>query len=155
MNHRQEVDGQLFEAGGHAPALLEPAIALLDGAASPVGSAIESDPAISRMLVAAPRDDRPDRVPPKPLADARRAVALVPSQRLGALSTPDPHPVHDRFELRALVDLPGRDVGREGYSVTFSNQVDLAPEFAARAAQSVVSGFFGAPLFRLFRESCG
>src|SRR5260221_5690020 len=147
MNHRQEVDGQLFESRRDPAAFFEPAMALLDGAASPVGFAIEADPSIVRVLVAASGDDRSDRVPAQPLANARRAVTLVPGHRVGALTASDPNPVHDRFELRAVVDLSRRDVGREGDSVTFSNQVDLAPESAARAAQSVVFGLCGAPLF--------
>ena len=92
MNHRQEVDGQLLEAGGHAPALLEPAVALFDGAASPVGLAIEPHAAIGGVLVAASRNDGPDRVPSQPLADAWGAVALVPGQRLGTLTASDPGP---------------------------------------------------------------
>ena len=36
---------------------------------------------------------------------------------------------------------------REGKSVTVSDQVELAPESAARAAQCVVGGFVGAPFF--------
>ena len=147
MNHREEIHGQLLEASGDPATLLEPAVALFDGAAAAVGLAVEANPSVVWMLVAASRDHCPDGVSAQPLPDARRAVAFVPGERLGALAATDVNAVHDRFELRALVDLAGRDVRREGYSVTFSNQVELAPESAARAAQSVVSGFFGAPLF--------
>jgi hypothetical protein len=147
MNHRQEIDGQLLEPGRDAAALFEPAIALLDRAALTVGLAIEPYSAIVRVLVDAPRDDGPDRVASQPPANPLGAVALVSGHRCGTLTTTDAHSIHDRFELRAVVDLPRRDVGGEGNSVTFSNQVDFAPESAARAAQSVVVGLARAPLF--------
>ena len=52
---------------------------------------------------------------------------------------PDPHAIHDLLELRALVDLAGRDEDGEGNSVTVSNHVDPAAESAARATQRVVA----------------
>lgn len=147
MNHRQKVDRQLLESGRYPAAFLEPTVALLDRAAAPVRLPIEAHAPVIGVLVATPRDDRADRVPPQPPANAFGAVALVPGDRLRASASPDPDPVHDRFEFRALVDLARRGVDGEGDSVTFSNQADLARESAARAAQSVVSGLFGAPLF--------
>src|SRR5574341_380400 len=118
MNHRQEVDGELLEAGCDPAALLDPAHTLLDRMAPAIDLAIEPHSAIVGILVAAPRDHGPDRMAPQPLANAHRTVGLVPGQGLGATAPPDLHPVHDRFELRALVDLAGRDMDRERDSVT-------------------------------------
>ena len=152
LNHGEEVHGILLETSGHATALLEPADALLDDAAHAIGRLVEAHAAVVRALVRATRDDRPDRMVAQPLTDARVTVALVsghrsgpgawPSQRLG-----DADPVQDRFELRRLVDLPGRDVDREGKAVAVSDQVELAPESAARAPQCVVVGLERAPFF--------
>ena len=46
-------------------------------------------------------------------------------------------------ELRALVDVPGGEVDREGEPETVSHQVELAAESAAQATQCVVEGLFG------------
>ena len=145
MNHGQEIHRQLLEPGRHASALLEPTDALLDRAAASVGLAIEPHAAIVGVLGTPSRNHRPDRVSPQPLVNARGALGLVPGHRLGTLTTPDLDPVHDRFELRALVDLPRRDVDREGDSVTFSNQVELAPESAAPSPVKRVSTMSSLP----------
>jgi hypothetical protein len=78
------------------------------------------------------------------------AVGLVACNGSGAATRsseglPDLHPVHDSFEVLRLVRLPRGDVRREGDSATVSNQVDFAPESAARATQCVVFRLFGAP----------
>ena len=150
MNHRDEVHGQPLESCAQATAFLEPADALLDGAALTIELLVEAVPPVVGVLVAAPRNDDADRMAVKPGADARVAVALVARQALWPRpwrteGLADAHPVQDFFELRALVDLPGRDVDREGESVTVSNRVEFAAESTARAAQCVVFGFFGAP----------
>src|SRR5712692_3641996 len=111
MNHRDEVHGQLFEARAQAAALLEPPHALLDGTTASVELRVEPVPAVVRILVAAPRDDDADRMAMQPRADARVAVALVARDALRprarrSRELADANPVHDRFELRALVDLP-------------------------------------------------
>jgi hypothetical protein len=147
MDHRQEVDSELLESGRDTTAFLEPAVALLDCTAAAIGAPVKADASVVRVLVFASRDDRADRMSTQPTADTVGAVALVAREGHGTAASTDVDPVHDRFELRALVDLARGDVDREGYSVTFSNQVDLAPESAARAAQSVVVGLTGAPLF--------
>ena len=150
MNHREEVHGELVEAGRQSAALLEPAHALLDGAALPLESLVEAVSAVLGVLVAAAREDDADRVLLQPLADPEVAVTVVAGQALGTGSRrsgwlADAYPVHDLFELSALVDLPGRDMRREGESVTVSNQVELAAGSAARATQCVVSGLLAAP----------
>src|SRR5437899_993773 len=150
MNHRDEVHGQLLEARAQSSALLEPAHALFNGAASPIERLVEAVPAVLGVLVAATRNDHANRMAMEPRADAGVAVALVARQTRGSRSRwphrlPDANPIHDFFELRALVDLSGRDVDRERESVTVSNQVELAAESAARANQCVVSGPLGAP----------
>ena len=61
MDHGQEVDGQLLEAGRHTPALFDPADALLDRASPAVGRSIEVDAAVVGMLIATPGDDRLDQ----------------------------------------------------------------------------------------------
>src|SRR6267143_1205798 len=145
MNHRDEVHGQLLEAGAQAAALLKPADALLDGAALPIELLVEAVPPVVRMLVTAPRDHAADRMLMEPGADAPIAVAFVSGHRRRPCTRrsdglTDANPAHDFFELRTFVDLSGRDVDGEGKSVTFSNQVELAAESAARVAQSVVVG---------------
>ncbi len=65
----------------------------------------------------------------QPGTDARVAVALVARHGFGtrprrAERLTDVHSAHDFFELRAFVDLPGRDLDGEGESVTVSNQVE-------------------------------
>jgi len=152
MNHGDEVHRQLLEARAQAAALLEPADALLDGATPTIELGVEAVPAVVGVLVATSRDDDADRMAVKPGADAWVAVALV--ARHAVRTRPrrsegleDANPIHDLFELGALVDLPGRDVDREGESVTVSHQVELAAESAARATQCVVAGLFGAPFF--------
>ncbi len=152
MNHRDEVHGEFLEAGAQAAAFLEPTDALLDGAAAPVELLVEAVAPVVGMLVATPRDHDTDRVLMEPGADAPIAVTFVSGDRRGPCTRrsnglADANPAHDFFELRAFVDLSGRDVDGEGKSVTFSNQVEVAAESAARVAQSVVFGFFGAPFF--------
>lgn len=146
MNHRREVHRQLLESGGDPPALLEPAVALLDRAALAAGLAIEADPAIARVLVAAPEDHGPDRVAAQPLADARGAAALVAGERFRAPAAADVDAVHDRFEIRALVDLAGRDVGGEGGSVTLSNRWILLPSPPRERPRAWSSGSWEPPL---------
>lgn len=152
MDHREEVHSQLLESCRQAAALLEPTDALLDAAASPIQLLVEAMPSIVLMLVDASWDDTADRMTTQPLPDAREAVAFVASEarRSSASSSrgsADAHAVHDRFEPLGLVDLPRRDVRGEGESATVSNQVELAAESAARAAERVVFGLFGAPFF--------
>src|SRR5437762_4604415 len=152
MNHREEVDGQLLEPGRDTPALLEPAGALFDGATAAVGAAIELMSAIVGPLVLAARDDHSNGMAMQPVPDATVAIALVARHRGRALPRrparlSDRHAVHDRVDLRRLVDLARRDVRGEGNAATVSDQVELAPESAARATQRVVGGFSGAPFF--------
>jgi len=148
MNHRREVHRQPLESGGDPPALLQPAVALLDRAALAAGLAIEADPAIARVLVAAPEDHGPDRVAAQPLADARGAAALVAGERFRAPAAADVDAVHDRFEIRALVDLAGRDVGGEGCSVTLSNRWILLPNPPRERPRAWSSGSWEPPLSR-------
>lgn len=147
MNHRDEVYCQLLESSIQTAALLEPADALLDDTTTPVELAIEALPSVVGMLVFAPRDHGLDRMPAQPIPDRGEAVALVAREGFGSGAPTNPHPIHDFFELRALVDLSRRDVDGEGKAVAVSDQVELAPESAARAAQRVVDGFVGAPFF--------
>src|SRR5204863_4354492 len=70
MNHRDEVHGQLLEPCAQAAALLEPAHALLDGAAPPVELRVEAMAPIVRLLVAASRNHNSDRMAVKPGAGA-------------------------------------------------------------------------------------
>ena len=147
MNHREEVHGQLLESCAQATALLEPADALLDCAPAPVEPAVEPVPAVVRVLVFPSWDHGFDGVSSQPVPDRGEAVALVTRDCLGAGASTDSDAVHDFFELRALVDLTRRDVDREGKAVAVSDQVELAPESAARATQRVVEGFLGAPFF--------
>src|ERR1041385_7133424 len=134
MNHREEVHGQFLETCAQATALLEPADALLDHAPTAVKLAVEPVPAVVRVLVFPAWNHRFDGVSSQPVTDPCEAVALVTCERPGACASADPDAVHDFLELRALVDLARGDVDREGKAVAVSDQVDFAPESAARAA---------------------
>jgi len=76
-----EVDSQLFESGADAPALLEPADALLDHGADLVEFAIELHASVvGSLLVGLVRNHRPDAMRPEPVAHAVDAEGLVAGQ---------------------------------------------------------------------------
>ena len=152
LDHGQEVDCEFFEAGGDAPAFLEPADAAFDNASTPVCVAVkvQRSPAVVALLVAALGDDGGDRMASEPRPDALETVPLVAGQTLGptagsAQGLWNPHRVHQELELGGFVRLPRRDLDGQRQASAVSNQVEFAPESAARAAQSVVRGLLGPP----------
>ena len=134
MNHSQEVDGELLEAGREASALLQPADDALDDAAPAVGWPVE--PGV-RPLVRARRDHRANPSPPQILPDGRIAVALVAGQRLGpgpgtaTTTRGEPNASEDRLDLLRLVRLSGRERGDERDAVAADQEVELGAEAAA------------------------
>jgi len=102
------------------------------------------------LLVASLGNDRFDGVATQPLPDAVETVCFVPGDTFGATAGSthrlrDAHRVHQRLEPRRFVRLPRRDFDGKRQASAVSNQVELAPESAARAAQSVVGGLLGPP----------
>ena len=136
-----------FEPGAETAALFEPADELLHHAAPSVQPAIEAMPPVTGVLVPAAGNHGLDRVPAQPVANPLEAVTLVAGERSRSGAATDADPTHDFLELCAFVDLPRRDMRREGKAVAVSDQVELAPESAARATQCVVDGLFSAPFF--------
>ena len=101
-----------------------------------------------KNLIRALRDDRINTVSPQPATDVRIAVSFVPGQcrraRPGTTRhLPDTHRVHHRLEAARFVHLPCADLDRQRDGATVSNQVQLAPVSAARAAQRVVFRLIG------------
>ncbi len=108
-------------------------------------------------LVVSLRNHGTDRVASQPPSNTRVAVALVASDALRTSSRASrglrfSNGVQRFFELHGFVDLASGDMAGEGKACAVSNQVELGPESAARAAESVVCGLFGSPF--IFR-SCG
>lgn len=97
------------------------------------------------FLVAALGDDGPDRVSTQPPTNAVETVSLVASHAArstagSAHGLGNAHRVHQELELRRLVRLSRRDFDGKRESPAVSHQMELAPESATRAAQSVVWG---------------
>ena len=152
LDHGQEVDSQFLEARADAPAFLDPSHAAFDDASTAVCVTVEGEwsPTMVALLVAALGDDGVDGVVAQPRPDALEAVSLVAGHTAGATARSahglwNPHRVHQELELRRFVGLPRRDFDGKRQASAVSNQVEFAPESAARAAQSVVWGLFGPP----------
>src|SRR6202011_2500355 len=107
-----------------------------------VGLPVELHPAVAGPLVAPPRDHRPDPVTPQPAAYPRVAVALVARQLHRPAARPpapagDADLAQDPLQLRGLVPLSRRHLGRQRPPAAVADQVELRAEAAAAAAQGV------------------
>ena len=103
--------------------------------------------AVVADLVFLARDHHPNLVLPQPVADPSATVALVTGKRIWPCTGMtrrlwNANRVHHRLEPFRFVALTGTDLDRERQSRTVSNQVELAPESAARAAQCMICGLF-------------
>jgi len=148
LEHRQKVYRELLEPSRNSAALFEPADALLDDAPPAIRLFVElqGSTVMIRPLILSLRDHCADPVITSPLANARIAVPLIPSQALRAHSRAtqwlrDLNLVHRRFEAGGVVDLTSGYLCRDRKALAVSNQVEFAAESASRAAQSVVRGF--------------
>jgi hypothetical protein len=136
FDHGQKVDRQFLESGPDATALLQPADAAFNDMPLPVQRFVEVQGASLMLspLVIALRNDGSDAVPPQPVTNTGITVPLVAGHVAGTASPSDSHRRHQPFEPRRLVPLSGGDFGGKGQASAVSNQVDLAPEPASRAA---------------------
>lgn len=130
MQHAQEVNREFLESRCDTPQFFEPADALFDDMALPVGFLVKNHVRIvSCLFVFLVRNHRLDSLLSEPVADRVAAVALVPGQLFG-FATPSMfsagnEPRHHRLQPLLLADLAGRDFDGKRSSLAVSKNVEL------------------------------
>jgi hypothetical protein len=130
VQHSQEVNRQFLKSCGDASQFFEPADALLDDVALPVGFLIEDHVwIVAGLLVFLMRNHRFDSLFFKPVADRMAAVAFVSGQLFGLPPSPMPaagdEPRHHRLQSLLFADLAGRDFDGKRSSLAVSKNVKL------------------------------
>lgn len=131
---------QVLQPPDHALADVAPTVLLTVEGRPPPGAARPL-----RALVVALRDDRADAAGATPGADRARRVPLVagdggrPAPRRAAVPR-DGDPLHQRDELRALVDLARGDAEADHHARAVADDVELTAPPTPRTPQGVVGG---------------
>src|ERR1043166_7929069 len=135
---------QLLVAGRHPPEPLQVVEAALDDIPPTIRLPIEL--ASAALLVPLVGDDRLDASFRQPLPQPPGRVRLIPGH-LGRLFGPSRRLLQQRDRLLGFVFLPGPN--RHGYRRAFAitDQVPLGAEAALAAAQGMVLGLTGRPIF--------
>ena len=130
MQHTQEVNREFLKSRGDASQFFEPADALLDDMALPVGFLVEDHLRIvAGLLIFLVRYHRLDSLRFEPVADRMAAVAFVPGQLFGfatpAMFSAGDEPRHHRLQPFLFADLAGRDFDGKRSSLAVSKNVEL------------------------------
>lgn len=104
MDHPQEMEGELLEAGRERTALLDPADTALDNIAGAIAQRVIGDRTAAPALAALRTgwDNGPNAMVAQPLANPAGMVGFITADALGpAARTPD-HPAHPHAADQAL-----------------------------------------------------
>ncbi len=136
LHHREVVQRELFESGGHSATFLEPAHHSLDNVALAVGIAVKGRLPGLGLLGGQVGDHRFDSQDLEHRSDPVSRVGLVAGDLDGQPQRSRPgvgerYGVERAFDVQRLVILAGTGVGSERNGIAASDQVELRPKPAS------------------------